>query len=98
MNKKIYLYRVLTWHGEKLRRYMVAYENATCDTRVHVCACVRMFAINENKHPFHDFRYLISRTLLIYPSDFNYFHHVRLFLLFLGASDVAKCGAFDHMI
>ena len=45
--------------------------------RVRACACV--LVINENKHLFQDFCYLISRTLLKYTSNFNKFHHVRLF-------------------
>ena len=46
---------------------------------VHECVRARVCVINENKHPFQDFCYLISRTLLIYPSDFNNFCHVGLF-------------------
>ena len=59
---------------------------------VHVNSCV----INENKHPFQDFHYLFTLTLLINPLDFNYFHHVRLFSFFLCVADVVACGAFDH--
>ena len=52
-------------------------------TCVHMCACtcahVCVCVINENKHPFQDFCYLISLTLVIYLSDFNYFRHVGVF-------------------
>ena len=58
-----------------MRRHMVVDGNAKCHTHAHVPGSV----INENKHHFQDFRYFISHTLLIYPSDFNYFHYVRLF-------------------
>ena len=42
----------------------------------NVCMC--MCVINENKHSFQDFRYLISYTILIYLLAFIYLHHVRL--------------------
>ena len=43
------------------------------------CACVGLCVINENKHPFQDFRYLIHCVLLIYPTDFSNLCHVGLF-------------------
>ena len=49
------------------------------DLYMFVRECVCVHVINENKHHFQDFRYLNSRTLLIYPSDFNYFCHVGPF-------------------
>ena len=45
----------------------------------YVCACVHVCVINENKHPFEDFRYLFSFPLLIYPSNCNYFRLLGLF-------------------
>ena len=59
-----------------MRRHMASYENVTCNTSKCACMCVRVCAracvpvcvINENKYPFQDFYYLISLTLLIYPS------------------------------
>ena len=52
------------------------------NVHLHVCvrACARVCVIKENTHPFQDFHYLISHTLLIYFSDFNYFCHVGPFL------------------
>ena len=35
--------------------------------------------INENKHPFQDFCYLINDTVLIYLSNRSNFCHVGLF-------------------
>ena len=58
-----------------------------------VCARVGVCVINENKHPFQDFLYLISHALLIYPSNHHHFFHVRLFLCVI---DVTKRGASDH--
>ena len=50
-------------------------------THVYMCAhmCAHMCVINENKHPFHDFCYLINDTVLIYPSNRRNFCHVGLF-------------------
>ena len=62
----------LTWHMRKIRLHVLAYRTLRV---THVCMC----AINENKQPFQDFCYFISRILPMYPSDFNYFHHVGLF-------------------
>ena len=65
-----------------MQHHVAVYEKATCHTMcacARTCVCARMCVINENKHPFQDFRYLISHTLLIYLLDFSYFHHVRLF-------------------
>ena len=45
-------------------------------TCVRVCAYV--YVINENKHPFQGFCYLISHALLIYPSNHRHFRHVGL--------------------
>ena len=47
-----------------------------------VCACVRTCVINENKHPFKSFRYLINYKALINPSNHRYFCHVGLFFYF----------------
>ena len=62
--------------------YMYARVSAHVCVCARVCACVCM--INENKHPFQDFRYLISLALLIYPSNHCHFSHVGLsFFIFL---------------
>ena len=67
----------------KMRCHVAAHENAAWHTRVHVWAyvyaCVyarvRVYAINKNKHPFQDFRYLINHSPLIYPPiPFNFCH------------------------
>ena len=94
MNKKLYFYRVmmwqLTWCGQKLRRHVATYDNVMCHIRLHVhscvcacvCACVRTHVINENKHPFQSFRYLINYKALINPSNHCYFYHAGLFFYF----------------
>ena len=67
-------------------------------THVYMCAlvCVHVCVINENQHPFQDFCYLISHTLLIYPSDFDYFRHVGLFSsVSMHVGDVATCRVSD---
>ena len=47
----------------------------------HMCLCARVPAcvINENKHPFQYFCYLINDTVLIYRSNRHNFCHVGLF-------------------
>ena len=48
-----------------------------------VCICVRMCVINESKHPFQDFCYLINNSTLIYPlSPFNFCHVGLYFNIF----------------
>ena len=51
----------------KMRRHMATYENATWHTVcMFVRVCMRVCAINENKHPFQDLCYLINQSPLIY--------------------------------
>ena len=86
MNTKLYFYRVLTWHGQNSEatwqsmRTPCVIDMYIC-ARVSACACV----INENKHPFQDFRYLINDIALIYPPNHYNFCHVGLFLFFYNA-------------
>ena len=70
----------------KLWRDVTMYENVTCHRHVHanacvrvyVCVCARVCVINENKHPFQNFCFLIHYTALIYPSNRQNFCHVGL--------------------
>ena len=47
-----------------------------------VSACVLVCVINENKHPFQDFCYLINYTSIIYPSNHRNLRHVGLSFYF----------------
>ena len=60
-----------------------------------VRVCVRVCVINENKHHFQDFCYLINYTTLIYLSNRQKFYHVGLFFYFLCATEVASCKVSD---
>ena len=90
MKKKLYFYYVLmwqlTWSRQKLWHHVAAYENATCLTHVHMRACagvrVCVCVINENKHPFQEFLYLINDTILLYPLIHHNFRHAGLFSSF----------------